>query len=46
VRSQWPEAPRTPAPRTNAFAGAMLPAAVVNIGRNFGIIDAPMSTAL
>ena len=29
-----------------ATAGAMLPAAVVSIGRNFGIIDAPMSTAL
>src|SRR3954447_19726402 len=30
----------------NAFAGAMLPAAVVSIGRNFGIIDAPIRTAL
>jgi len=38
--------PATPAPRMNAFAGAMLPAAVVSIGKNFGIIDAPMSTAL
>ncbi len=38
--------PATPAPSTNARAGAIVPAAVVSIGRNFTSSAAPMSAAL
>src|SRR5215208_7136195 len=38
--------PATPAPSTSTFAGAIVPAAVVSIGRNLGSRSAAMSAAL
>ena len=38
--------PATPAPSTSTFAGAIVPAAVVSIGRNFGSRSAAISAAL
>ena len=38
--------PATPAPSTSTFAGAIVPAAVISIGKNFGSVSAARSTAL
>ena len=38
--------PATPAPSTNTFAGAIVPAAVVSMGKNFPMESAAMSAAL
>ena len=38
--------PATPAPNTHTLLGAIVPAAVVSIGMNFTIVDAPKRTDL
>jgi hypothetical protein len=38
--------PATPAPMISTFAGLIVPAAVVSIGKNFGSVLAAISTAL
>ncbi len=38
--------PATPAPSTSTFAGGIVPAAVISIGKNFGSASAASSTAL
>ena len=38
--------PATPAPTISTFEGRMVPAAVVSMGKNFGLVWAAISTAL
>ncbi len=45
MRWRSPADPATPAPSTSTFAGGTVPAAVMNIGKNFGSSSAPSSAA-